>query len=160
MKRLRYQTGGGVIFCADQVLLLDRPCRSEIRLPKGHVEKGEDFETAARRETWEESGYSDLHLVAELGSQRVDFAYQGRWIERTEHWFLYQLGSTQISDRPPEDERQFRPIWRTGDQAERLLTFESEQQVLRKAVSTWLNSARVVARAPHLKSSESRDHRR
>ena len=138
VKRRRYTTGGGVILGPDQVVLLDRPSRGEVRLPKGHVEPGEAPEAAARRETVEETGLSDLHLLAGLGVQAVEFEHLGRWVHRTEHWFLYQLGSASRQDRPPEDERQFRTMWRPWDLAGDLLTFEAERRVLAEAVSVWL----------------------
>lgn len=121
----------------DQVVLLDRPARQEIRLPKGHVEPGEDPETAARRETAEETGFADLRLLAGLGVQTVKFEYRNKRIHRTEHWFLYQLGSAVRQGRPPEDERQFRTMWRPWDLARDLLTFEAEQRVLAEAVLVW-----------------------
>lgn len=121
----------------DQVVLLDRPSRQEIRLPKGHVEPGEDPEAAARRETAEETGFADLRLLAGLGVQTVKFEYLNKRIRRTEHWFLYQLGSAARQGRPPEDERQFRTMWRPWDPARALLTFEAEQRVLAEAVSVW-----------------------
>lgn len=121
----------------DQVVLLDRPSRQEIRLPKGHVEPGEDPEAAARRETAEETGFADLRLLAGLGVQTVKFEYLNKRIRRTEHWFLYQLGSAARQGRPPEDERQFRTMWRPWDPARDLLTFEAEQRVLAEAVSVW-----------------------
>lgn len=121
----------------DQVVLLDRPSRQEIRLPKGHVEPGEDPETAARRETAEETGFADLRLLAGLGVQTVKFEYLNKRIRRTEHWFLYQLGSAARQVRPPEDERQFRTMWRPWGPARDLLTFEAEQRVLAEAVSVW-----------------------
>lgn len=139
MGQLRYVTGGGVVLCMDQAVLLDRPSRGEVRLPKGHVEPGEEPEAAARRETAEETGFADLHLLADLGVQTVQFEYLNRNIRRTEHWFLYQLGSTGRRDRPPEDERQFGTMWRSWSVARGLLTFEAEQRVLAKGISVWLN---------------------
>ncbi len=121
----------------DQAVLLDRPSRQEIRLPKGHVEPGEEPGAAARRETAEETGFADLHLLAGLGVQTVKFEYLNQRIHRTEHWFLYQFGSAARQDRPPEDERQFRTMWRPWSLAHDLLTFEAERQVLAKAVLVW-----------------------
>ncbi len=121
----------------DQVVLLDRPSRQEIRLPKGHVEPWENPEAAARRETAEETGFADLRLLAGLGVQTVKFEYLNKRIRRTEHWFLYQLGSAARQGRPPEDERQFRTMWRPWGPARDLLTFEAEQRVLAEAVSVW-----------------------
>ena len=121
----------------NQVVLLDRPARREVRLPKGHVEPGEEPETAARRETAEETGFADLHLLAALGVQTVRFEYLNESIHRTEHWFLYQLGSAGRQGRPPEDERQFRTMWCPWGLARDLLTFEAERRMLAAAVAVW-----------------------
>ena len=56
----RYLAAGGVVVHDNQVLVLRRPHRAEVRLPKGHVEPGEDAAEAAIRETQEESGYQDV----------------------------------------------------------------------------------------------------
>jgi ADP-ribose pyrophosphatase YjhB (NUDIX family) len=40
-------------------MLLIRPSRDEVRLPKGHVEAGETLRAAALREVAEETGYDD-----------------------------------------------------------------------------------------------------
>ena len=57
MKIRRYRSAGGVVIQQNvveglaperaYVLLLDRPGRDEIRLPKGHIDPGESAETAA-----------------------------------------------------------------------------------------------------------------
>ena len=145
--QLRYVTGGGVVLCMDQVVLLDRPSRQEVRLPKGHVEPGEEPEAAARRETAEETGFADLHLLADLGVQTVRFEYLNRNIHRTEHWFLYQLGSAGRRDRPPEDECQFGTMWCPWSVARGLLTFEAEQRVLAQGIAVWLNLMNLKIRS-------------
>lgn len=52
---VRYVAAGGVVVGAGRVLVLERPGRNELRLPKGHVEHGESaeaapFERSARRQ--------------------------------------------------------------------------------------------------------------
>ena len=67
-------------------------------LPKGHVEPGEEIETAARREIEEEAGLSDLRLLGELGvRERMDFRKTG-W--KKTHYFLYL---TEQADGRPTD---------------------------------------------------------
>jgi 8-oxo-dGTP pyrophosphatase MutT (NUDIX family) len=67
-------------------------------LPKGGVDPGESIEEAARREIEEEAGFSDLTLIAPLGSQeRLSFDKR-RWI--TTHYFLF---STAQTDPRPTD---------------------------------------------------------
>jgi 8-oxo-dGTP pyrophosphatase MutT (NUDIX family) len=90
MAEHRYTAAGGVVVDGARMLVLDRSERSEVRLPKGHVEAGEDLAATAVRETQEESGYADLDVVADLGEQIVEFDLLGDHVVRTEHYFLME----------------------------------------------------------------------
>lgn len=128
-----YRSAGGVVIDQGQMLLLDRPSRGEVRLPKGHIEDGEDIQTAALREVTEESGYADLVVVAPLGSRTVEFEYQGRHVRREEHYLLMALASNAQAKRSKKDAAQFFPIWKSLDEAVSLLTFPAEQEVAQQA---------------------------
>jgi 8-oxo-dGTP pyrophosphatase MutT (NUDIX family) len=135
MIRILYDAAGGVVADTEgsRVLLLIRPSRDEVRLPKGHIEPDETPEETALREVAEEAGYNDLVIVADLGEQLVAFTLGSHAIRRTEHYYLMQLhASTQI-ERPPKDREQFFPIWVTWDEALEHLTFEAEQEWVRRA---------------------------
>ena len=134
METVRYASAGGVVIHDGAVLLLDRPGRGEVRLPKGHIEPGETPQAAALRETAEETGYVDLVLQDDLGSQVVEFEYKHRWIVRTEHYFKMGLASAATRERPPQDEAQFRVVWTPLDEAEAQLTFPAEQRVVAQAI--------------------------
>jgi HAD superfamily hydrolase (TIGR01509 family) len=128
---VRYTAAGGVVVHDGRVLALRRPNRSEVRLPKGHVEPGENVQETALRETCEESGYADLLLETDLGTQVVRFAHAERHVVRTERYFLMTL-----ADKPtlsPDGEEQFEPIWLTWNEALAALTFEAEQEWVRRA---------------------------
>ncbi len=56
-----------VVFRGIQVLLLARPRKGEIRLPKGHIDPDETPVETALRETVKETGYANLEIVADLG---------------------------------------------------------------------------------------------
>jgi 8-oxo-dGTP pyrophosphatase MutT (NUDIX family) len=135
MKIVKYISAGGVVIHEDHLLLLDRPARGEVRLPKGHIEAGETPGMAAVRETVEETGYRDLEIVADLGSQVVEFDYQGKHYVRTEHYFLMRLQSQQQVPRNEEDAADFTVIWKPLAQAVELLTFAAERNVARKAIA-------------------------
>ena len=137
MAEKRYHAAGGVVIHQDRMLLLERPARNELRLPKGHVEEGESVTMAALRETSEESGYADLSLSADLGSQVVEFEYKDNHVVRTEHYFLLKLVSERCIQRSAQDEAQFRPVWLPLGEAPEQLTFPAEQQVARRAIEAY-----------------------
>jgi 8-oxo-dGTP diphosphatase len=132
-----YRAAGGVL--VDQtgtlVLLLIRPSRDEVRLPKGHIEIDETQVDAALREVREESGYADIVIEKDLGEQLVAFQYNGQQVQRTEYFYLMRVLSKQPHVRPEVDENQFFTTWVDWDQAVDVLTFEAEREWLRRARS-------------------------
>ncbi|MBN1812097.1 MAG: NUDIX domain-containing protein [Anaerolineae bacterium] len=126
-----YLAAGGVVVHDGRVLVLQRPSRDEVRLPKGHVEPGEDVETTALREVREESGYDGLIVLADLGEQVVEFDYQGKHVVRTERYFLMALADPAAL--PSDSEKQFEPEWLTWEGALQALTFEAEREWVRRA---------------------------
>ena len=132
MRAVRYTAAGGVVVDAEHVLVLRRPSRDEVRLPKGHIEKGESAQETALREVAEESGYADLGTIADLGHQTVEFDYKGTHVIRDEQYFLMGLRSTRRAERE-EKESQFIPGWLSWDEALSELTFEAEREWVRRA---------------------------
>lgn len=133
--RISYTASGGVLTNAEgtHVLLLIRPERDEVRLPKGHVEPGEAPGDAALREVAEETGYDDLEIIADLGEQLVAFPLGDKVVRRTEHYFLLRARTLHQTERPQLDDQQFFTIWVSWDEAPTHLTFEAEQVWLRRA---------------------------
>jgi len=119
----------------DNVLVLDRPSRNEVRLPKGHIEDGESADVAALRETAEEAGYDDLEIVEDLGAQVVEFDYKGHHYIRNEHYFLMQLRSDRQCKRGPKDAAQFSVRWAPIASVLEELTFPAEQDAVRRALA-------------------------
>jgi 8-oxo-dGTP pyrophosphatase MutT (NUDIX family) len=130
----RYEAAGGVVADKGHLLLLDRPGRGEVRLPKGHIEAGESAEAAALREIAEETGYDDLTIVADLGEQVVEFDYQGRHIVRRERYFLMRLRSDHQAPRSTTDAAQFFVRWTPFHEALAQLTFAAEQTMALRAL--------------------------
>jgi 8-oxo-dGTP pyrophosphatase MutT (NUDIX family) len=129
---VRYTAAGGVVVHGGRVLVLRRPSRGEVRLPKGHVEPGETVEETALREVGEESGYTGLVLGADLGTQEVAFGHKGRRYVRTERYFLMTLAGDAESARS-DGETQFEPAWFPWDDALRALSYEAEREWVRRA---------------------------
>jgi 8-oxo-dGTP pyrophosphatase MutT (NUDIX family) len=128
---VRYAAAGGVVVHDGRVLVLRRPSRREMRLPKGHVEPGESAQETALRETREESGYADLILKADLGAQIVRFDHAEKHVIRTEQYFLMTLVAQAFE--PARGEEQFEPVWLTWNEALAALTFEAEREWVRRA---------------------------
>jgi 8-oxo-dGTP pyrophosphatase MutT (NUDIX family) len=137
MGEKRYAAAGGIVIDDGHMLVLDRPSRGEVRLPKGHIEAGEDAAETALRETMEESGYADLGIVTDLGSQVVEFEYEGSHVVRTEHYFLLHLHSQTQVKRGKQDTAQFQPVWLPLDQVAEQLTYLAEQEVARRAIAAY-----------------------
>ncbi len=135
MNTIHYTAAGGVLLDPpkERVLLLIRPSRDEVRLPKGHVGAGESLQVTALREVTEETGFDDLDILSDLGKQIVVFLLEGNIIRRTEHYFLMHALSLHETPRPQKDDDQFFTIWVSWEEAREHLTFESEQEWLRRA---------------------------
>lgn len=146
MKERTYRAAGGVVLDEKgRVLLMDRyvirdgAVVYEIRLPKGHVEEGETDQEAALREVCEETGYCNLHVVADLGEAVSEWDGEDEHVRRTEHYYLMRLADPRRNEPHPNsnnpDEARFRLLW-VADlaQAEMLLTFPSEREFARRAV--------------------------
>ncbi|HYE60256.1 MAG TPA: NUDIX domain-containing protein [Candidatus Kapabacteria bacterium] len=63
-------------------------------IPKGHVEKGEDLETAARREITEEVGVSSLQRVEYIGKKERLSIRGNEWKEI--YYFLFTTEQTEL----------------------------------------------------------------
>ncbi len=145
MKTIRYKSAGGIVAQKDllpylpeaetYLLLLDRPGRAEVRLPKGHIDPGESAEEAALRETSEETGFGDLRIVADLGHRTVEFDYKGAHYIREERYFLMELLSPRQITQPPKDAKQFQVLWEPLARAGDRLTFEAERLFVKDAVT-------------------------
>jgi len=139
MQSAYYQAAGGVVIHAGKVLLLDRPARGELRLPKGHIEAGESPEQAALREVREEAGYVNMEILADLGVQQTQFvrALTGEAVTRDELYFLMRLLDEAQIERD-ERERQFIPLWAPLAEAVARLTYAAEREFVRRALR-WLD---------------------
>lgn len=132
-----YEAAGGVVIWDGLMLVLDRPQRGEVRLPKGHIEEGEQSRETALRETTEESGYAGLEIVADLGVQTVEFDFKGDHIQRVEYYYLMRLLNDDVTERSPNDAAQFTPVWLPCEDATNRLTYEAERAVARRALEIY-----------------------
>ena len=129
MKTATLTVAGGVVTHGEQVLVLRSARYSDLRLPKGHIEEGESPEQAALREVGEESGYTDLEVIADLGEQTVEFDVDDQHTIRHEHYYLMRLRSTRQEARELSDLK-FTPEWMPWKQAISDLEFDEERRWL------------------------------
>ena len=97
-----------------------------IRLPKGKIDEGETAEQAAVREVLEETGFQS-RLVSSLGS--VQYFYddsEGR-VSKQVHYFLLEWIDAEPSKPDGELDRIY---WCSIAEAQRTLTFETEQRAM------------------------------
>lgn len=132
-----YESAGGFVVRDGLMLLVRKTDTPEVRMPKGHVEDGESYEAAARREVTEETGYAGLRTLASLGKQSAEFDRYGRWTRRNEYAYLMALESDATVPRSASDARRFEPVWVPAQDAPALLTFATEKEFARRAVA-WL----------------------
>jgi len=129
-----YAAAGGVVIEDGMMLLLDRAQRGEVRLPKGHIEPGEEPEETALREVSEETGLADLEIAGDLGEQLVEFDYQGDHYRRTERYFLMRKTGERAVARSKKDAADFQPVWTPIPQAAARLTYAAERGVAERAI--------------------------
>ena len=84
--------GGGVVVNErGEFLVIER--NGVWDLPKGKMEKGEDFETTALREVEEETGLTGLELSGLLLSTFHTYPHKGKMILKETRWFeMHQVG--------------------------------------------------------------------
>ncbi len=99
------------------------------RLPKGKNESGETAEEAAVREVAEEVGL-ESRIVGDLGSVRYVYSESSARVSKQVHYFLMEWVPTEPRELDGEMERVY---WCSIPEAERTLTFETEQRVMSRA---------------------------
>jgi len=117
---------GGLVFNSAGEVLLIRDRRGFWVFPKGHLEEGESFEAAARREVREETGVKAAVTKA-LGVTRYR---NDRGVERMIRWFL-MLGEGPVRLEPGLTGAGFFD----PEEAESRLAFAEDVALLRKALS-------------------------
>lgn len=142
----RYEAAGGIVIDGGRVLLLRKRQERTVVLPKGHIDPGETPEQAALRETIEETGYTDLQVLAPLGVLQAQYPWRGSWYIRNEHYFVVKLvsrarGPVGDYDDALHDQVTFERLWVPAAEAEAMMTFEPARSFVRRAVAWWGSQA-------------------
>ena len=129
-KPVETKSAGGIVINGNGDVLVVNQKRTSWSLPKGHIEKGEDAISAAKREIYEESGITDLKLVKELGSYK-----------------RYKIGKSGIDEDISELKTIVMFLFRTNEI--NLTPVDSENPEAR-----WVPKGKVAALLTHPKDKE------
>lgn len=131
MKRT-YSAGGVILNAKNQVLVVSQHGTSW-SLPKGHIEKGEDAMTAARREIEEETGITELELIKPLGSySRYKIGKDGsedRGELKNITMFLFKTRQEKLKPIDPENPE---ARWMEKEEVVSLLTHPRDKEFFQK----------------------------
>lgn len=125
---------GGVVVRRDEdrrtrIAIIHRPKYMDWSLPKGKLEKGEKYKQAALREVEEEIGFR-----CEAGPELPSISYLDRKARRklVRYWLMQPL---EGEFRPHGEVDELR--WLTRREAEGLLSYEHDRDLVRKALRSW-----------------------
>jgi 8-oxo-dGTP pyrophosphatase MutT (NUDIX family) len=133
--RARDETSaGGVVFRMDvgqPLFLLIRDSYKNWGFPKGHIEAGEQPETAALREVREETGLDDLAIRSPIDTIDWFFRFRGQLIHKVCHFYLIETAATTTSPQRAEGITACR--WTRFEEAQSLISYANARELLRRA---------------------------
>jgi 8-oxo-dGTP pyrophosphatase MutT (NUDIX family) len=123
------ESAGGVVLNSKGEVLVVNQHGNSWSLPKGHLDKGEDALTAARREIREESGVDDLELLDKLGTyERFRIGLdkpEDRSSKKRITLFLFRTPQMKLNPADPENPQ---ALWVPREKVAELLTHEKDKQ--------------------------------
>ncbi len=131
------QCAGGIVLNKKNQLILVSHQGLSWSFPKGHIEKGEEALTAAKREIYEESGVTDLILIKELGiiSRMNKTSKIGKTVREGKKIFM-SLFETNQTKLKPIDPKNPEAIWVDFNTAIKLLKYEEDKDFLRSKMNS------------------------
>jgi ADP-ribose pyrophosphatase YjhB (NUDIX family) len=124
-----HSAGGVVISQTGKILIVSQQGTSW-SLPKGHVEEGEEFLEAAKREITEESGIMDLEVLKEFPSyERFKIGADGKDEDKSElkviHMFLFRTTDSELKPIDPDNPE---AMWLPPERIAEMLTHPKDQE--------------------------------
>jgi 8-oxo-dGTP diphosphatase len=115
---------GGLVLREDRVAVVHRPRYDDWSFPKGKLDEGEDFEQAALREVWEETG-----MRCSLGRELGDATYTDHKDRaKLVRYFEMRPESGEFTPNDEVDELRWIPVADACD----LLSYEFDRELVEK----------------------------
>ncbi|MDP9399545.1 MAG: NUDIX hydrolase [Actinomycetota bacterium] len=117
------RAAGGVVVRDGRIAVVHRPRYEDWSLPKGKLDPGEDFPTAALREVREETG-----LECRLGDELPEVRYEDRHghSKLVRFWCMEVVGESPFQADDEVDELRWVPL----DEAAALLSYDTDRQLV------------------------------
>jgi 8-oxo-dGTP pyrophosphatase MutT (NUDIX family) len=135
---IRAVSCGGVVIHKGKILLLYKNYKQKYEgwvLPKGTVEKAEDFKETAIREVNEEAGVS-ANIIKYIGKSQYSFVVSNETIIKDVHWYLMKANS--YYSKPQKEEYFVDAGYYKYHEAYHLLKFQNEKQILEIAYNDYV----------------------
>lgn len=119
---MKYLAGGVVIGPGNKIAVVNQHGNAW-SLPKGHLEKDEDEESAATREIFEETGIQDVHIIEKIGAYergKIGPNGQGEITEDIRHITIFLCLTNQTELQPIDPDNPYAEWLEIRDVAERL----------------------------------------
>ncbi|MAE13756.1 hypothetical protein CMO92_04270 [Candidatus Woesearchaeota archaeon] len=116
-------SSGGIVYCCNKVAVVSNNGTSWT-FPKGHIDKGEDPLTTAKREIYEETGLKELILIKDLGCYERSSLSEKDTIKNI-HMCLFTCNQKKLC---PVDPLNPEARWIPINEVTKLLTHEKEQE--------------------------------
>jgi 8-oxo-dGTP diphosphatase len=118
----RIEAAGGVVVRDGRLLLVHRPRYDDWTFPKGKLDPGESFESAALREVEEETGVR-CSLGRELPSSHYEVNGRPKLVR---YWLMTPQSETPFVPNDETDDLR----WVAPNEARALLTYDRDRDVL------------------------------
>lgn len=129
---------GGVVIFRGKVLLLYKNYKNRSDgwvLPKGTVEKDEEYNETALREVKEETGVT-AQIIKYIGKTHYSFSTSRDMISKDVHWYL--MMSESYYSKPQKEEYFCDSGYYKYHEAFHLLKFPNEKHILEEAYAEYL----------------------
>lgn len=130
---------GGVVIFRGKILVLYKNYKNKYEgwaLPKGTVEKGEDYKDTAVREVKEESGV-DATIIKYVGKSSYKFSIPQNIVLKDVYWYL--MMSDSYYSKPQKEEFFEDSGYYKFNEAYHLLRFSNEKQILACAYQEYMD---------------------